>query len=259
MKMVISALLALALTSKSMFAADGEVVKVFTQEFSKPAVEAKLGDLLVFSVQGGSFPGGMVQDLKVEVKGDSLSKVGVWLVPVVTPDGQRAVGGIDMSAFLKTAKVGEANESGKSHLLSAVAKACLLDEQSGLEEVGLKQFEVNVGIVCGKLRQMIDSAERRFQRDSMQKCVRLAVNNFQKSHHRGASRADVERCLGRLENECGGFTQEAVSARENINQFRENLMSEVAEARHPVDISVWSDRFKQFQQCPWKKATAKKS
>ena len=108
MKMVISALLALALTSSSMFAADGEVVKVFTQEFSKPVVEAKLGDLLVFSVQGGTFPGGMVQDLKVEVKGDSLSKVGVWLVPVVTPDGQRAVGGIDMSAFLKTAKIGEA-------------------------------------------------------------------------------------------------------------------------------------------------------
>lgn len=108
MTMFSRAVLALLLTCGSVFAADGEVVKVFTQEFAKPAVEAKLGDLLVFSVQGGSYPGGMIQDLKVEVKGDSLTKVGVFLVPFVTPDGQRAVGGIDMSAFLKTAKVGEA-------------------------------------------------------------------------------------------------------------------------------------------------------
>lgn len=150
------------------------------------------------------------------------------------------------------------DEELKGLILDTFAE-CLLDDQSGLAEDGLKQFEINVGIVCGKLRQMIDSAERRFQRDSMQKCVRLAVNNFKKSHHRGASRADVERCLGRLENECSGFTHEAVSARENINQFRENLMTEVAEARHPVDISVWSERFQQFQQCPWKKATAKHS
>jgi hypothetical protein len=149
------------------------------------------------------------------------------------------------------------DEELKGLILDTFAE-CLLDEQCGLDEKGLKEFEINVGLVCGKLRQMIDSAERRYQRDSMQKCVRLAVNNFQKSHHRGASRADVERCLGRLESECSGFTQEAVSARENINQFRESLLEEVAEARHPVDISAWSERFKHFQQCPWKKVSARK-
>lgn len=85
----------------------GEVVKVFTKENPKTAIDAKLGDLVVFSVQGGTYPGGMIKNLKVEIKGDSLTKVGVWVVPVVTPTGERAVGGIDMSAFLKTAKLGE--------------------------------------------------------------------------------------------------------------------------------------------------------
>jgi hypothetical protein len=85
----------------------GEVVKVFTNESPKRMVEAHLGDLLVFSVQGGSYPGGMIQNLKVELKGDALTKVGVWVVPVVTPEGERAVGGLDMSAFLKTAKLGK--------------------------------------------------------------------------------------------------------------------------------------------------------
>ena len=110
MKTLCSFALTVLLTFGSSFGAEdqiGEVVKVFTKENPKPTVEAKLGDLVVFSVQGGSYPGGMIKNLKVEVKGDSLTKVGVWIVPVVTPTGERAVGGIDMSAFLKTAKLGE--------------------------------------------------------------------------------------------------------------------------------------------------------
>ena len=84
MKSFSSVVLAFALTCGTVFGADeqvGEVVKVFTKEYSKPTVEAKLGDLVVFSVQGGTYPGGMIQNLKVEVKGDSLTKVGVWVVP----------------------------------------------------------------------------------------------------------------------------------------------------------------------------------
>jgi hypothetical protein len=110
MKIVNCFLLAVLLTCGITFGAEenvGEVVKVFTKENPKPTVEAKLGDLVVFSVQGGTYPGGMIKNLKVEIKGDSLTKVGVWVVPVVTPTGERAVGGIDMSAFLKTAKLGE--------------------------------------------------------------------------------------------------------------------------------------------------------
>jgi len=160
-------------------------------------------------------------------------------------------------SHLRAQAQGIRDEELKGLILDTFAE-CLLDEQSGLNAEALTQFEANVGIVCGKLRQMIDAAERRFQRDSMQKCVRLAVNNFQKSHHRGATRADVERCLGRLENECSGFTQEARLARESISQFREQLMAEVAEARDFVDMTIWLDRLKVFQQCPWKAVQAKK-
>ena len=44
---------------------------------------------------------------------------------------------------------------------------CLLDEDGFLGAEGLKEFEANVGALCGKLGQMIDAADRRFQRDSM--------------------------------------------------------------------------------------------
>lgn len=159
---------------------------------------------------------------------------------------------------LGTTAAGLRDEELKGLVLDVFAE-CLADEGGFLDAEGLEAFEANVGVLCGKLRQMIDAAERRYQRDSMQKCVRLAVNNFQKSHHRGASRADVERCLDRLEGECSGFTQEARHARENVSQMREALMGEVAEARNPVDMAKWMERLKLFQQCPWKKPVGSKN
>lgn len=110
MKIICLALLA-ALLTVSTHAADsrpGEVVKVFTRGSKKTTVDARVGDLVVFSVQGGTFPGGFIENLKVEVKGDALSKVGVWFVPNISPEGERAVGGIDCSAFLKAEKPGAA-------------------------------------------------------------------------------------------------------------------------------------------------------
>ena len=67
------------------------------------------------------------------------------------------------------------------------------------EEAAFHAFEENVRIVCDKLRAMIDEAQRRAERESLHKCVKLTVEAFQKSHHHGATRADVERCLQRLE------------------------------------------------------------
>jgi hypothetical protein len=136
---------------------------------------------------------------------------------------------------------------------------CFHEDGGFLGAEGLNEFEANVSALCQKLGHMIDAAERRYQRDSMQKCVRLAVNNFHKSHHRGASRADMERCLNRLEGECSGFTQEARQARENISQMREFLMAEVAGPRHSVEMATWLERLRLFQQCPWKKAGSGKS
>lgn len=101
----------IAMLCVSAFAAEerpGEVVKVFTRRAKSHVVAARPGDLVVFSVQGGTFPGGFIDNLKVEVKGDALTKVGVWFVPNISEDGERAVGGIDCSAFLKAAKAGQA-------------------------------------------------------------------------------------------------------------------------------------------------------
>lgn len=106
-KLIASSFLVVA-TCVTSFAADGEVVKVFASRPPKEAVEARMGDLLIVSFQGGTYPGGMISGLKVEIKGDCLTKVGVYNVPQINEEGERAVGGIDMSAFLKTAKEGEA-------------------------------------------------------------------------------------------------------------------------------------------------------
>ncbi len=89
----------------------GEVVKVFTKDVANAAVNASVGDSVEFSVQGGTYPGGLIKNLKVEITGDALKKVGVWIVPVVSRDGQRGDGGIDMSAFIRAAKGGEATVS----------------------------------------------------------------------------------------------------------------------------------------------------
>lgn len=121
------------------------------------------------------------------------------------------------------------------------------------EEAELHALEENVRIVCDKLRAMIDEAQRRAERESLHKCVKLTVEAFQKSHHHGASRADVERCLQRLERECAGFTNEARRARENLNELAELLKKEVGTARAFVDMARWNERFRVFTQCPWSK------
>jgi hypothetical protein len=87
----------------------------------------------------------------------------------------------------------------------------------------------------------------------MHKCVKLVVSDFSKTHHRSATRADVERCLLRLEAECSGFTPEARRARENVNELTELLGREVANASDDVDIARWKSRLTLLGQNPWVK------
>lgn len=107
-----STVLAVSLVSLSLAghceAADpvGEVVKVNVNEAGQSNIWARVGDLLIFSVKGGTYPGGMIENLEIAVAGESLENVGVWIVPVINRNGQRAVGGIDMPAFLKAARSG---------------------------------------------------------------------------------------------------------------------------------------------------------
>lgn len=139
----------------------------------------------------------------------------------------------------------------RGELLDAFVDHLVDDVFAG--SAALNEFAENVRITCDKLRLMIDEAQRRSQRDSMHKCVKLSVSSFRKSHHRGATRADVERCLLGLERECSGFTDEARKARENLSELTELLQKEVASARDLADTKRWNERLRLFAECPWKK------
>lgn len=129
----------------------------------------------------------------------------------------------------------------------------LIDGDSLGDDEATKQFAENVRLTCKKFQELIDEAESRSQRDSLHKCIKLSVASFQKSHHKGATRADMERCLAALERECSGFTKEARTSRENLSELGEVLEKEVATARDNVDIEKWNIRLKKFSECPWKR------
>ncbi len=157
---------------------------------------------------------------------------------------------------VRTALGADANGIGDDELKGQVLDTfaeCLVDDESFDGNRDVEAFGENVRLVCTKLQSMIDEAERRYARDSLQKCVRLTVNAFSKAHHRGATRADLERCLNQLDRECAGVTPEARDARENLNQFRDLVQQEVANPREKIEMTKWHERLDKFQQCPWKK------
>lgn len=129
----------------------------------------------------------------------------------------------------------------------------LLNEADTFDPPSLEQLRKNVHTICEKLRDMIEEAHRRSKRDSLHKCVRLTVASFLKAHHRGASRADVERNLASLQRESTGFTPEARGAREQLNELSELLHTEVTKASDSVDMAKWTERLNMFSQCPWKR------
>lgn len=85
----------------------GKFVKVAADDQAMTNVEARVGDLLIFSVHGGSYPGGMIEHLQIAVAGESVENVGVWTVPSIDAEGRPTVGGLEMSAFLKAARRGQ--------------------------------------------------------------------------------------------------------------------------------------------------------
>lgn len=132
----------------------------------------------------------------------------------------------------------------------------LLGESNGFGKDELDLLSKNVHVICVKIRDMIEVAQRRSRRDSLHKCVRLNVFAFLKAHHRGATRADVERSLASLQRESSGFTPEARGAREQLNELSELLHNEVAKASDAVDMEKWTKRLNTFSECPWKKPKA---
>lgn len=119
-------------------------------------------------------------------------------------------------------------------------------------KTALAEFEQNVRAICSKLQMLLQAAETRSRRDRLQKNVRLAVERFEKAHRQTATKADVERCLRRIDDACTGSTDAARRARENVIQLREVLDGEVVNAGEVVKLGLWMERFRKIWDAPWK-------
>jgi hypothetical protein len=71
------------------------------------AVTVRVEDLLELDYMYPVVPGQMPSDLRVEVSGHGVGKVGVVRVPHLTPDGKPIIGAGILAAFLKADKPGE--------------------------------------------------------------------------------------------------------------------------------------------------------
>lgn len=114
-------------------------------------------------------------------------------------------------------------------------------------------FADNIRLICTKLQELLSVAETRSRRDRLQKNVRLAIERFEKSHRLQATKADVERALQRIDDECNGGTEHARLSRENVIQLRLVLDEEVVNAGETVDIERWLRRLRLLWDSPWRK------
>lgn len=116
----------------------------------------------------------------------------------------------------------------------------------------LVDLQTNMRAICRKLQTLLRAAEIRSRRDRLQKNVRLAVERFEKAHRDGATKADVDRCLQRIDDACIGSTDSARRARENVIQLRDILDGEVDKSGELVKIEPWLERFRKLWESPWK-------
>ncbi|SFI86939.1 hypothetical protein [Planctomicrobium piriforme] len=77
----------------------GELRKVECREGMWMTVPAKPGDLIQLSFFGGTYPGGMIDNLKVAGLNNSVKKVSVVFIPQISPDGQPLIGGLELAGF----------------------------------------------------------------------------------------------------------------------------------------------------------------
>jgi phage baseplate assembly protein W len=117
----------------------------------------------------------------------------------------------------------------------------------------LNDFETAIRSLCRALRLMLDKAESRARRDRLHKNVRLAIERYEKAHRNVATKADVERCLKRIGDECTGSDVHARQARDNASDLQQTLDEKVHNAGELVDADAWIKRLRLLWECPWKK------
>ena len=115
----------------------------------------------------------------------------------------------------------------------------------------LQEFEKIIHAICRKLQCLLAAADTRSRRDRLQKNVRLAIERFEKSRRDHTTKADVERCLQRIDDECTGNTDHARNARENVLQLRNTLDNEVSNAGDYFRLEDWLKRLRKLWEKPW--------
>lgn len=140
----------------------------------------------------------------------------------------------------------------KSGVFEALARV-LVDGNSGLHrfETELKQLEQVYREICKQLVNMLKQARTESRQDHLLKSVRLEVERYKKIHGKTASKADVRRCLARLESLAFGADEKSRKARENLRRLEDIVNQEVAHAGFSVDSTKWAERFEKLLQCPW--------
>lgn len=115
----------------------------------------------------------------------------------------------------------------------------------------LDQLESVFRTICTCITKMLKQGRTKSRQDRLVKSVRLEVERFKKIHNNFASKADVRRCLRRLEVLPVGGDDKARQTRENIRVLQQILDDEVGHAGFPVNHKTWTLRLDQLIDCPW--------
>lgn len=127
-------------------------------------------------------------------------------------------------------------------------------------EKELDQLETVCRQICDKISEMLSKAKRESQQDRLQKSIRIEVDHFSKLYGTDlTTKADVQRCLSRLEVLPIGTSENAIKTRENILKLQEMLGSQTRHAGHKVDAQGWIARLTKLTECPWGDGSAEKS
>lgn len=110
------------------------------------------------------------------------------------------------------------------------------------DKEALNELETVMRALCNRLDTMLAMARTVTRQAGLRKSVTLEVERFSKLHGRKATKADVRRCLNRIEVLPVGADGIAKGVRERVRDLQQLNDDEVKHAGYPVDASQWTDR-----------------
>jgi predicted ATPase len=115
----------------------------------------------------------------------------------------------------------------------------------------LKEFEQVMRSICDRLRSMLADAQQDTRRDRLRKNVRLHIEQLRLTHRQRGTRADVARCLTRIDDECIYSTDNAKQTRLNALYLMKLLEGKTRNAGDPVNMAEWHELFDKLWNEPW--------